>query len=221
MSIPFFKKNGIPFDGLREHAEIVKECGWSFQQAIECYVSNRPDRFEEYRKDVDRLESEADAVKRSVRASISKKSRLQVSRFTLFMYIKEQDKVLDMANDSLNLISFKPAPGIPENLQNDFFDLVNAVILPIEELSVMVFEARKYFESYSEHQRQIVKEIIRNLRKSEHDADIMEDGLKYKIFSEVTDAISVFHLINLTGMIGAIADHAENAGDMMRAMITK
>jgi hypothetical protein len=37
----------------------------------------------------------------------------------------------------------------------------------------------------------------------------------------IDDPVAVFHLIRLTEIIGSIADHAENAGDMMRAMVAK
>jgi uncharacterized protein Yka (UPF0111/DUF47 family) len=49
----------------------------------------------------------------------------------------------------------------------------------------------------------------------------VEDRLKRRIFEVNLDPVSVFHLIRLVEIIGSIADHAENAGDMMRAMIAK
>ena len=98
---------------------------------------------------------------------------------------------------------------------------MDAVIEPIEELSRMVSEAKEYFESYSEKQRRIVKDIIHNMRKQEHEADGREDELKIKIFSIEKDPVSIFHLVRLAEIIGSVADHAENAGDMMRAMIAK
>jgi uncharacterized protein Yka (UPF0111/DUF47 family) len=67
----------------------------------------------------------------------------------------------------------------------------------------------------------VVKDIIRTLRQYEHEADKLEDAVKEKIFNTIDDAVAVFHLIRLTEIIGSIADHAENAGDMMRAMIAK
>ena len=35
------------------------------------------------------------------------------------------------------------------------------------------------------------------------------------------DPVTVFHIVRLAETIGSIADHAENAGDMMRAMVAK
>ncbi len=35
------------------------------------------------------------------------------------------------------------------------------------------------------------------------------------------DPVKIFNMITLAEIIGSIADHAENAGDMMRAMIAR
>jgi hypothetical protein len=45
--------------------------------------------------------------------------------------------------------------------------------------------------------------------------------LKDKIFNALDDPVAVYHMSRLTENIGSIADHAENAGDMMRAIIAK
>jgi hypothetical protein len=85
----------------------------------------------------------------------------------------------------------------------------------------MVREARAYFQTYNEDQRILVKDIIRNLRRQEHEADKCEDRLKRKVFNMELDAVSVYHIVRLAEFVGSIADHAENAGDMMRAMLSK
>jgi predicted phosphate transport protein (TIGR00153 family) len=210
-----------PFVGLQEHAGKVKECAWVFQQAMECYASKRCQTFEELRNEVIKLESDADTIKRRIRGHIPLGTLLPVDKFQLFLYLREQDNVLDSVEDSLDWISYRPEPGIPDGLEKDFFLLVDAVIDPIEELEKMVIEARKYFKNFSEKQRILVKNIIRDLRKKEHEADKAEDTLKQKAFSLVSDSVSVFHMVRLAELIGAIADHAENAGDMMRAMVAK
>ena len=112
-------------------------------------------------------------------------------------------------------------PGIPKELGKDFLLLVDTVIDPIEGLSEMVKLVRKYFRTFAEKDRIEVKTAIRNIRKQENMADKQEDRLKMKIFSEVKDPVTIFHMIRLVESIGSIANHAENAGDMMRAMIAK
>jgi predicted phosphate transport protein (TIGR00153 family) len=211
-----------PFEGLQEHAEKVKECGWAFQQAIECHAAEKCKAFDEYRQEVIRLESEADTIKRRIRGHLPMGTKMPVNQFQLFMYLKEQDNVLDSVEEALDWLSYRRTSVIAKKeIKEVLFLLVDAVIEPIEELSRMVAEAKEYFSSYSEKQRNIVKSIIHNLRKREHEADKLEDELKYKVFSIETDPVAIFHIVKLAEIIGSVADHAENAGDMMRAMIAR
>ncbi|NVL90854.1 MAG: TIGR00153 family protein [Desulfobacterales bacterium] len=222
MRIPFLSgRMTSPFNDLQEHAEKVKECGWAFQQAIECHVSQKCEAFDEYRQEVIKLESEADAIKRRIRGHLPSGTKLPVHQFQLFMYLKEQDNVLDSVEEALDWLSYRRTPGYMKELKETLFLLVDTVMEPIEELSRMVAEAREYFNSYSEKQRRIVKDIIRNLREREHEADRIEDELKYKVFNIEKDPVAIFHIVKLAEIIGSVADHAENAGDMMRAMIAR
>jgi predicted phosphate transport protein (TIGR00153 family) len=221
MRIPFFSMTS-PFEGLLEHAEKVKECGWAFQQAVECHAAEQCKAFDQYRQDVRKLEDEADVIKRRIRGHLPTGTRMPISKFQLFMYLKEQDNVLDSVEDALDWLSYRRTAAIKKKeIKETLFLLVDAVIEPTEQLSRMVAEAKKYFDSYSEKQRNIVKDIIHNLRKREHEADLLEDELKHKIFRLETDPVAIFHLVKLAETIGSVADHAENAGDMMRAMIAR
>ena len=222
MRIPFLSMFiSSPFDGLEEHAEKVKECAWAFQQAIECHISDSCTRFDELRRDIIKLESEADAVKRRIRGHIPKGTLMQVDKFQLFRYLREQDSVLDAVEDALDWISYRREPGIPKELQKEFLLFIDAVVDPIDELSHMVKEAREYFRTYSDEHREIVKDIIRNLRRQEHKADKHEDRIKETVFNMEIDPVTIFHMVRLAETIGSIADHAENAGDMMRAMLAR
>jgi len=222
MRIPFFSMfMTSPFEGLQEHAEKVKECAWAFQQAIECHLANKCQTFEEFRQEVIQLETEADAIKRRIRGHLPKGTLMPVYNFLLFRYLREQDAVIDAVEDALDWISFRSEPGIPPELEKEFVILADSVIDPIEELSKMVAEARKYFQNYSEDQRVIIKNIIHTLHQQEHEADKAEDMVKQKALNMNIDAVTVFHAVRLAEIIGSIADHAQNAGDMMRAMIAR
>ena len=222
MRIPFLSLFIVsPFDGLQEHAEKVKECAWAFQQAMECHVSDRCKRFEELREEIIQMEREADAIKRRIRGHIPFGTLMPVDKFQLFRYLREQDSVLDSVEDALDWISYRAEPGILPELEKEVFLLVDAVVNPIEELALMVEEARKYFKNFSDKQRVVVKDIIRNLRSQEHEADKAEAAIKRKVLNMGTDPVTIFHMVRLAETIGAIADHAENAGDMMRAMLAK
>ena len=222
MRLPFlsmFKTS--PFEGLEEHAAKVKACVGAFQNAFECHLSDQCVSFEERHQEVHRLENEADAIKRRIRGHLPKGTMIPVDKFQLFRYLREQDKVIDAALDALDWLSYRKEPGIPESLHKDFLIFVDTVVMPIEELDHMVIEARRYFKNFQEDQRAKVKQIIRQVRRMEHEADRVEDDLKRRVFNTDFDAVTIFHMVRLAEIIGSIADHAENAGDMMRAMVAR
>lgn len=222
MRLPLYKLfKTSPFDGIEEHMEKVKECSWAFQQALECLISDQCHTFDKFRNEVDRLESEADAIKRRIRGHLPKGTLMPVDKFQLFRYLREQDNILDTVEEALDWISCRPEPGIPQELFKDFALLVDAVLEPLEEMSRMVTEARNYFKTYSETTRKLIKELIHAIHQGEHDADKVEDGLKKKVMNMDIDPVTIFHMVRLAETIGAIADHAENAGDMMRAMVAR
>ena len=222
MRIPFISRfMTSPFDGLQEHSEKVKECAWAFQQAIECHITDQCEKFEEFRLEVDQLESEAESIKKRIRDHLPKGTLIPVDKFQLFRYMREQDKVLDAIEEALDWLSFRPEPGIPNALEKDFFLLVDAVLDPVEEMCRLVLEAGKYFRSHSEKQRKFVKDIVHTLGRQEHEADKVEDGIKKKLLNMKIETTTVFHMIRLAETIGSIADHAENAADMVRSMIAR
>ena len=222
MRIPFISMFVTsPFEGLQEHAEIVKDCAGVFQHAVECHVLQKCSRFGELRQEIIMMERKADAVKRRIRGHIPLGTLMPVDKFQLFRYLREQDSVLDAVEDALDWLSLRPESAIPEELQSDFSTFVDVVVDPIDAMSQMVAEARKYFKNYDEKQRVVVKEIIRKLRHQERDADRVEYTIKSKVFDMDVDPVTVFHIVRLAETIGGIADHAENAGDMMRAMVAK
>ena len=222
MRLPFLSMfMTSPFDGMEEHAEVVKDCAWAFQEAVECHISYKCSRFDSLRGDIIEMEREADAIKRRIRGHIPKGTLMPVDKFQLFRYLREQDSVLDSVEHALDWLALRQDEKFPKELHQDIFHLVETVVDPIDELSSMIVEARKYFRNYKESQRVIVKDIIRTLRLQEREADRVEHTIKLKVFSMDVDPITVYHTVKLAEIIGSIADHAENAGDMMRAMVAK
>jgi uncharacterized protein len=210
-----------PFEGLQEHAEVIKDCSWAFQEAVECHISYKCSRFDSLRGDIIEMEREADAIKRRIRGHLPKGTLMPIDKFQLFRYLREQDNVLDAMEETLDWLSFRTEADIPEALHKDIFTLVDTVLDPVEELSSMVAEARQYFKTFEEAQRVVVKGIIRTLRHQEREADRVEHTIKAKVFNMAVDPVTIFHIVRLAEIIGSIADHAENAGDMMRAMVAR
>ncbi|MFZ3046234.1 MAG: DUF47 family protein [Desulfatirhabdiaceae bacterium] len=222
MRIPLLSKLAItPFEILGDHAEKVKECAWIFQQAMECHVTLKCESFDELKNEVVKLEIEADAIKHQIRKNMPSSFLLPVDKYQFFYYLKEQDLILDAVIDALAWVDYMDRPVILFDLEKDFFLLVDAIIDPVEELTRMVKEAEKYFRLFSDKQREVVQEIIRTIRQQEYQANKVEEKIKQQVFRLKNDPLTVYHTVRLAEKIGVIADHAENACDMMRAMIIR
>ena len=145
---------------------------------------------------------------------------MPVDKFQFMQYLREQDKVVDEVEEALLWLSLRPG-GVPTVLAGDFQHLVGSVIPPTEKLPQLVTLATDFFKSRSERQRTKMKSLINDIHQQETEADFLEQELKRRIFTEIKDAIVVFHMVRLVEIVGNIADHAENASDRMRAMIAK
>jgi len=209
-----------PFEYLKVHTDKVKECTWMFKRAIQCYIDKACEEYEHLAKEVSRLESEADAIKRNIRGHLPKGVIMPVDNFQFLMYLREQDKVLDAAEDVIDWLTIR-LTDIPQEIKEDLLGLVDKVIEAIGLLGPMLDTANAYFRYYDEKDREKVKELIREIRQKEHEADQLEKKMKKTIFNLSIEPLSVCHLTHVLDKIGEIADHAENAGDMMRAMVAR
>ena len=209
-----------PFEGLQKHADKVKECAELFKEAAVCHIEEQCMEFDNLTDRVAMLESEADAIKRNIRNHLPRGILMPVDKFQFMQYLREQDKVLDEVEEALLWLSLRPG-GVPDALREDFQHLVLSVVPPIEKLPELVAMATRFFKSRSDRQRKKMKSLIQDIRQYEKEADFLEREMKLRIFSEVKDALVVFHMVRLVEIVGNIADHAQNASDRMRAMIAK
>jgi len=209
-----------PFENLKRHADKVSECARMFSKAVDCHLDKKCEEFDNLTDEVARLESEADAIKRNIRGHMPRGILMPVDKFQFFMYLREQDKVLDSVEESLYWLSYRPQ-GVEDEIGEDLEFLVRKVVPTIEKLSPLVDMAMRFFKGRYKEERVRIKSLIRDIRQQEHEADHLERELIHKIFTTIKDPLQVFFLVRLVETIGSIADHAQNASDMMRAMIAE
>jgi predicted phosphate transport protein (TIGR00153 family) len=209
-----------PFENLIKHAEKVRDCSKLFLEAVDCYLDKKYERFELITDQVARIESEADAIKRNIRGHMPRGVLMPVDKFQFFLYLREQDAVLDGVEEALYWLSNRHHP-VEDEIKDDLRFLVASVLPAMEKLMPLVEMASSFFRRGSEEERDRIKSLIRDVRQMEHEADHLERELKRKIFKRVVNPIDVFYLIRLVEIVSSIADHAQNATDMMRAMIAR
>ena len=212
-----------PFEALMDHAEIVCESGKLLTNVFEDLLQNKFEDIDERRKKIEKLELEADYIKSNIRNHLPKSVKMPVDRGVFLSLLSEIDKVEDLIQDITEWISIREKP-IPENLKEDFKSLFNKALEAVKYTRKAVESLNFVIESsFSENEREKTKKVIEQLHKIEHESDLMERALTKKIFAmeDSLTAAALFHLSKLVFLLGDIANHAENAGDRVRALVAK
>jgi len=208
-----------PFEGLTEHAGKVKECIRIWKQAISCYLEKRYEEFDKYSKQVQQLEHEADLIKGNINAHLPKGIRMPVYKSDFMLCLKEQDAILDFAEDTVIWLSFKHVDL--SLIKDDLLQLLQKVTETVETLEKVALEIQSFFSSWKRKKREKMKELLKQVHRQEWESDRLEKQVAKKIFNSSFDPVDVYFSSKFVHLIADIANHAENAGDKIRAMIAK
>ena len=224
MRVPLIETLGkSPFEALKDHAAIIRESASLLNEVFKKLMKNEFVNMENDRKTIEELELKADYIKSNIRNHLPKSVKMPVDRGVFLSLLSELDKVEDLIQDVIEWISIREKP-VPEELKEDFIELFNKALNAIEGMEKAVAALNIVIESsFSDNERENAKKIIEKLHKIEHESDILERRLTKKIFRmEYTlSAAALFHLSKLVFLLGDISNHAENAGDRVRALIAK
>jgi predicted phosphate transport protein (TIGR00153 family) len=217
--LKFFVRS--PFERVLKHANKVAACGPMFLEAVQSYMDGDRDRFEILKEEIREKEAECDAIKRNIRAHLPSRVLMVVDKPLFFSFLREADKVIDCIKNALYWISYYDRP-FPEDIKPDYLLLVREVRDFLGFLPEMVQRAHSFFGSRQESDRLLVKEIVKEIRFRERESDDVEKTIMIRLCAdEQIDPKTFFLMIRLVETTGDIADHLENASDMMRAMIAR
>lgn len=212
-----------PFEGLYMHADKVRECITTLQQALKAYTDGRYEDFKVLANKVAEVEGEADQIKGNVRNHLPRFIFMPVDKADFLMLLREEDSILDYAEDATLWLDLRHTP-IPEPIKAEFMAHADKVVECVGVLQKAMENLRDLLEtSFSKKEREQTKILIYEIHKKEYEADVIERSLTKNIFAleKELDPVSIFHLVKVVDLIAQIANHAENAGDRIRAMIAK
>ena len=213
-------KRREPLECLENHSKYVADCFEEARGALNAYFEGEDQLFEAIGLKVSELEHAADLISRNVRAHLPKGIIMPIDKFELFLYLQEEDNIADTAEDIIEWLSYKKV-DLSHELKDKLYELYAMCLSICKELKPIIHAARTYFQTGDEDVRGHIKDKILALRRREHEADLMEHELKKMIFQKVSDPLAVMYTLKLVELIGKAADHAENAGDILRSMIAR
>ncbi len=211
-----------PFEGLLEHANKVHECIKILMPAVKHFCDGEYKKMDKMVKKISELEHEADVIKGNIRAHLPKFIFLPVKRSDFLMLLREEDKILDFAEDVANLMAMRHSK-VPKDIKPDLLEHTKTVVETVEAFDKAIMNLKDLLEtSFGKREREETKKMIHGVHRKEWEADQVEAKLSKKLFNyEGLDPITVIHLLKIVDRMDQIANHAENAGDWLRAMLAK
>ena len=213
-----------PFEGLVEHSKKIDECVISIKACIYAYLDCDFAKADRFSSEVRRIEHEADLIKSNTRAHIPKSIFFSVSKQEFHHLLHDSDSILDYAEDVAVLLTMKRT-CVPKEVADDMKKLIDKIIDCVGAYQKVMSHMEDLVKvSFGGRERDLAKNLIKDIHKYEHQADMIEFAISKELFnmsSDVLDPVSIIHLLKVVDRMGGIANKTENAGDRIRAMLAK
>lgn len=212
-----------PFGPLVQHTHKVHECVLEVRPLIVAFLGERYDEVEEIYERISKLEHEADIIKTEIRNHLPKSLFLPVDRGDMLKYLREQDAIADTAEDIGVLLTIRETK-VPEELHEGILALTEKVLEVSEELVEAASELESLQEaSFSGKGAEQVIALTEDVSQGEYEADCLQTDVTRHLYEleDRVDPVSVYFIMKLFRLLGAIANHAENTGDNLRMMLTR
>lgn len=212
-----------PFGPLVEHTKKVHECVEMVRPLMEALAHENYEELENLQDKVSKLEYEADKLKHAIRGQLPRRYFLPVDRNELDNFLHCQDKIADYVEDFAVILSIRNTKIHP-TLMDKFFGLVDQVFQVTGTLLTAAVELQDLAEvSFGGAEARKVMDLLEGLGEEEWKADRLARSLSKDIYrlEKELDPITIVFYEKMLLKLGSIANEAENAGDMLRAMIVK
>ncbi|MFU8805929.1 MAG: TIGR00153 family protein [Bradymonadaceae bacterium] len=212
-----------PFPPLREMAHKVQECADQVPLLFDAFFEGDYDRVREIAEHISHLEHEADVVKTKIRDNLPKSLFLPVDRKDVLDVLAALDAVADCAEDVGILFTLREMEP-HEQLVKPLKKLVRRVKATVDKAVEIVDALEVLAEmSFTGPEAVRVLQMIDELNRLEHEADLVQDNLARTLFSMEDDIKfgSLFIWNKIFNKVGDMANSAEKMGNRLRLFLSQ
>jgi predicted phosphate transport protein (TIGR00153 family) len=212
-----------PFGPLSQHAERVCETVSLIDPLFESFLQGQREETRKLYEQISKLEHKADIIKNDIRDHLPKSLLMPVDRGDVLLFLKEQDRLADRAEDLGVILTMRATPA-PETLRPSVRALVAAVLEAANEwFGVAAGLPELEDASFADPEVARVMQQIKRISDLEWEADKRQAEAGTTLFEHERelDPVSVVVWMRIHRVLGSVADHAENTADLLRVMLAK
>ncbi len=190
-----------------EFLDKLSESSVMFRLGVRTYLKEGANgEFDVKLKAVNKLESEADTLRRNIEKELYTHTLIPDARGDVLGLIETLDHVMNLFEGVMWSISIEK-PDIPGEFNSGFRKLTNMVV---QAADALVLAARAFFRT-----PHAVADYNHKVIIFEKEADKISTQLKHDIFDSDLDLARKIHLRNFVEQIDNVADWAEDVADRL------
>lgn len=211
-----------PVMPLEKHIDIAYRCAKQLPPFFTAAISGDWDGAAAARTEIEKLEHEADDLKKEIRLHLPKSLFMPVPREDLLELLLVQDKIANRTKDVSGLVLGRNMQ-IPATIAEQFLEFVDRNVDAAKQARKSVRELDELFTAgFRGAEVELVSGLIEELDQIETDTDDKQAALRASLFEiestlNPVDAIFMYQVIELTG---EIADMAERVGRRLELLLS-
>lgn len=211
-----------PVQPLEKHIGITFLCAKQLRAFFVAAIAGEWDTAAAVRDEIDKLEHEADDLKKEIRLRLPKSLFMPVPREDLLELLLVQDKIANLSKDVSGIVIGRKMQ-IPAAIAEQFLEFVERNVDAAKQARKSVRELDELFTTgFRGAEVDLVSALIEELDRIETDTDSKQAELRWALYEiESTlnpiDAVFLYQVIELTGQI---ADMAERVGRRLELLLS-
>jgi len=211
-----------PVQPLEKHMDVTYRCAKQLNEFFPAAIAGDWDKASAVRDEIERLEHDADDLKKEIRLHLPKSLFMPVPREDLLELLLVQDKIANRTKDVSGLVLGRKM-RIPEAIAKAFLVFVERNVDAAKQARKSVRELDELFTAgFRGAEVDLVESMIQELDRIETDTDAKQAELRAALFKiestlNPVDAVFMYKVIELTG---EIADMAERVGRRLELLLS-
>ena len=210
-----------PVMPIEEHAEIAYQCASQLRAFFQAAQKGAWDEAASVQAEIDRLEHEADRVKKEIRLHLPKSLFMPVPRQDLLELLLVQDRIANRTRDVAGLVMIRRMQ-VPEPIAEGFTKFVASVL----DAALLARESVReldelYVSGFRGAEVELVAGMIERLDDIETDTDAQQVALCKAVYEleDTLDPVAAVFIYKLIDTVGEIADLAERVGRRLELLL--
>ena len=211
-----------PVMPLENHIAVAHKCAKQLSDLFEASISGDWQRADAIKGEIDRLENEADDLKKEIRLHLPKSLFMPVPRQDLLELLLVQDKIANRAREVAGIVTLRQMK-IPAPIAEPFLAFVDHVVDATRQARKSVRELDELFTAgFRGAEAELVQSMVETLDAIETETDAQEVELCAKLFEieSSLQPVDVIFLYKVIELVGDIADMAERVGRRLELLLS-